>query len=468
MFDPAAWAKRLTLLVPELKEVGGAAELNAAITRSEQEESWAFPSPSAYILPLRESAISTNSNTTLCTIQTVRAEIGILLALNTVSVYGQRQAAGHEAIIQIQPLKKRVQECLLGWEAVPGSPVRYVGGQVQNFSAGLLFWTERYEMIYQLRKGATPSNVGGGGVPAGIQPPESPELGDLWVDTTQTPPLLRVYDNSQWVSVDTDTDTDTIIPAQPTPPTDAVLGNLWVDTSYPVPLLKVYAEDTWHSVDTDTDTIISAQETPPTDASEGTLWVDTSYSPPLLSVFDGADWHAVDTDTQTPAGTSSPDSPAEGALWVDTSSGDKPMLKVFDGAAWVSVDTDTDTDTIIPTQDSPPTGTSTGMLWVDTSNTPPTLKVHDGGAWINVDTNTQTPSGPDAPDNPVAGDLWVNTSLNPPIPFLQVYDGSSWISVDNDTVFQWEGTVWGYWRGTQAEYDAIGIKDSNRLYVIVG
>jgi hypothetical protein len=94
------------------------------------------------------------------------------------------------------------------------------------------------------------------------------------------------------------------------------------------------------------------------------------------------------------------------------------------------------------------------------------LKVYDGGFWINVDTNTQTPNGAVAPSNPQTGDLWVNTALNPPV--LNVYDGASWIAVDNDTVFQWQGVVWGYWRGTQAEYDAIAIKDSNIMYAIVG
>jgi hypothetical protein len=160
-------------------------------------------------------------------------------------------------------------------------------------------------------------------------------------------------------------------------------------------------------------------------------------------------------------GDTAPSFPAIGELWVDTSGG-TPVLKIFDGSGWDSVDT----DTTIPKQTFPPPGASSGDLWVDTSDTPPTLKVYDGGFWINVDTNTQTPNGAVAPSNPQTGDLWVNTALNPPV--LNVYDGASWIAVDNDTVFQWQGVVWGYWRGTQAEYDAIAIKDSNIMYAIVG
>lgn len=161
------------------------------------------------------------------------------------------------------------------------------------------------------------------------------------------------------------------------------------------------------------------------------------------------------------SGDTAPSFPAIGELWVDTSGG-TPVLKIFDGSGWDSVDT----DTTIPKQTFPPPGASSGDLWVDTSDTPPTLKVYDGGFWINVDTNTQTPNGAVAPSNPQTGDLWVNTALNPPV--LNVYDGASWIAVDNDTVFQWQGVVWGYWRGTQAEYDAIAIKDSNIMYAIVG
>jgi hypothetical protein len=142
------------------------------------------------------------------------------------------------------------------------------------------------------------------------------------------------------------------------------------------------------------------------------------------------------------------------------------MLKVYDGASWVTVDTDTDTDTVIPTQDTPPTGTNTGMLWVDTGNAPPTLKVYTGSAWVAVDTDTTTPHGSVAPASPVTGNLWVDTAVNPPV--LNVYTGTAWVAVDNDTVFAWEGEVWGYWKGTQRQYDELGFKDPNRLYVIVG
>lgn len=149
--DIQQWIARITDQVPMLNEVGGAAELDSAYRRSEQEQDWAFPSPSAYVLLLRDIPI-TQTATTVCTIQQMRTTLGVLIAINSTKVYAQREPAGHEAMIEIQPVRDQVMTALLGWAPDPNTtPALAAGGEVRNFSNGLLFWLERFEFIYQLR-----------------------------------------------------------------------------------------------------------------------------------------------------------------------------------------------------------------------------------------------------------------------------------------------------------------------------
>ena len=79
-----------------------------------------------------------------------------------------------------------------------------------------------------------------------------------------------------------------------------------------------------------------------------------------------------------------------------------------------------------------PTAPANGQLWVDTSNNPPELKIYNGASFSLVSFLPSSavitnPSGT-APSSPTLGQLWLDTSTTPDE--LKVYDGSQFVRVD--------------------------------------
>lgn len=79
-----------------------------------------------------------------------------------------------------------------------------------------------------------------------------------------------------------------------------------------------------------------------------------------------------------------------------------------------------------------------GQLWVDTSTNPPVLRVWNGATFSVVSflpgsSVITNPSGT-APSSPVLGQLWQDTSQAPDE--LKMYDGSNWVRVDPDGITQ--------------------------------
>jgi microcystin-dependent protein len=79
-----------------------------------------------------------------------------------------------------------------------------------------------------------------------------------------------------------------------------------------------------------------------------------------------------------------------------------------------------------------PTSPANGQLWVDTSNNPPELKIYNGASFSLVSFLPSSavitnPSGT-APSSPTLGQLWLDTSTTPDE--LKVYDGSQFVRVD--------------------------------------
>jgi microcystin-dependent protein len=88
-----------------------------------------------------------------------------------------------------------------------------------------------------------------------------------------------------------------------------------------------------------------------------------------------------------------------------------------------------------PTQ---PTTPSNGQLWVDTSTNPPLLKVWNGATFTILSFQPgasiiTSPAG-SAPASPALGQLWQDTSQTPDE--LKMYDGSNWVRVDPDGITQ--------------------------------
>jgi microcystin-dependent protein len=79
-----------------------------------------------------------------------------------------------------------------------------------------------------------------------------------------------------------------------------------------------------------------------------------------------------------------------------------------------------------------PTSPANGQLWVDTSNNPPELKIYNGATFSLVSflPSSAVITNPSAsqPASPVLGQLWLDTSQTPDE--LKVYDGSNFVRVD--------------------------------------
>ena len=79
-----------------------------------------------------------------------------------------------------------------------------------------------------------------------------------------------------------------------------------------------------------------------------------------------------------------------------------------------------------------PTSPANGQLWVDTSNNPPELKIYNGATFSLVSflPSSAVITNPSAsqPASPTLGQLWLDTSQTPDE--LKVYDGSNFVRVD--------------------------------------
>ena len=82
------------------------------------------------------------------------------------------------------------------------------------------------------------------GVSSGLTAPTTPANGDAWVDTSVTPPLMRIYNGTKWQSVGSVPQTGTTAPPTPTQ------GEIWIDTTGGVgnALVKVFDGTTFQTV----------------------------------------------------------------------------------------------------------------------------------------------------------------------------------------------------------------------------
>lgn len=88
-----------------------------------------------------------------------------------------------------------------------------------------------------------------------------------------------------------------------------------------------------------------------------------------------------------------------------------------------------------------PTTPYNGQLWIDTSTNPPVVKVWNGVTFTVVSflpgsSITTNPSGT-APATPILGQLWQDTSQTPDQ--LKMYDGANWVRVDPQGITQATG-----------------------------
>jgi len=112
----------------------------------------------------------------------------------------------------------------------------------------------------------------------GITAPLNPKVGQIWVDTSVAPPVIKVYNGTSWLEVK---------PASVDEPTSPYVGQFWLDTTVSPPVLKIYDGANWQVVNSP-----YKGNTAPTSPYVGQIWLDTSVNPPVLKIYDGANWQS--------------------------------------------------------------------------------------------------------------------------------------------------------------------------------
>lgn len=325
----------------------------------------------------------------------------------------------------------------------------------------------------------------------GASAPSNPVNGDVWVDTSASPYVIKVRVSGGWqVSSNYTTNTNQLDDG-------AQLGQTATWTSVAGRPTTLAALDATAASDLDGKTVTYYQAAAPV-GTVNDLWFDTDDGNKLYR-HNGTSWVVVqDAGIAAAAGlasqaqatadykvttfysTSAPASPSTGDLWYNPST---RALQRWSGSAWVTsgnyVDntnqlddgaqlgqtanwtqvanrpttlaaldavaaSDLDGKTITYYQASPPAGT-VNDLWFDTDDGNKLYR-HDGSAWVVVqdagiaaaaglatiakntaDSKITTFYSTSAPSNPAVGDLWYNSSTR----LLQRWSGSTWMSSGN-------------------------------------
>lgn len=142
-FDTALAVLQLRVQVPELHDVGGAADYAAV------KELRHFRAPSAFVIFGAETNTGSVPASPGVCVQESRVEIGVVLALRHYS-----EIRGEQMQQEARVLIGAVRRALIGWRA----PVRgaralaWSGGKVLDYDAGVLLFADMYELQYLLHK----------------------------------------------------------------------------------------------------------------------------------------------------------------------------------------------------------------------------------------------------------------------------------------------------------------------------
>jgi hypothetical protein len=140
---------RLKKLVPELKEVAGAVELEDAISGTKH------TTPNGYVMLLGEDAAPDTNATSVIT-QRVTVTFGVVLAVeNANKSFG---IAVNTSQAQLASLRNKVREAMLGWQPEPEyDPSTYLSGQLVQVQNRVIWWQDKFQTTFHLRKIITES-----------------------------------------------------------------------------------------------------------------------------------------------------------------------------------------------------------------------------------------------------------------------------------------------------------------------
>lgn len=142
-FDHNLVIARLKDQVPELQEVGGAADL-ASIQKLRD-----FRTPSAFVILAVETPVPRQSGAPgAATRQMVQVQFGVVVA-----VRNYRDSKGQAAADDLRPELGRVRDALIGW-VPPGltgaRDCQLVQGKVIDYDTDTLVWTDLYQTQHSI------------------------------------------------------------------------------------------------------------------------------------------------------------------------------------------------------------------------------------------------------------------------------------------------------------------------------
>lgn len=117
-----------------LRQVGASADIEAALKGTVQV-------PAAFVVPIGETP---EKPTTTVMDQRVCLRFGVLLC-----VVNRADAQGAAALSGLEPVRKRLRDCLLGWTPQPetGEPVSFARGRFFRLDAGRLWWLDEFDFF---------------------------------------------------------------------------------------------------------------------------------------------------------------------------------------------------------------------------------------------------------------------------------------------------------------------------------
>lgn len=217
-----------------------------------------------------------------------------------------------------------------------------------------------------LRKEATWDSVGESIFKDTIQP-ENPEIDQLWLNTNITPNLLMRWDGDEWVksgvSMPEDIGAEDRIVKGVTPPSYPYANLMWLDTSVTPHVMKIFDGTDWVNTSPTKPADIFAEpkipifNTPPASPELDRLWLDTSTVPNSWKRWNGSAWvKASPTNVQDIGGYTkqevnnalankegtiarsgtAPTNPVTNQFWIDTSS-NPAQWKRWDGSSWSAI-----------------------------------------------------------------------------------------------------------------------------------
>lgn len=130
---------RLKTTVAQLRQVGGAMELDDVLTNDAR-----IDCPAAFVVPLDDLPGGDEAFTGRV-IQRVTGTVAIVLCLDN-----YRDELGEETLMDLNQLRVAVRKALLGWvpDAETGEPVTAGSGRLMEFTGGRTWWADEYQIVY--------------------------------------------------------------------------------------------------------------------------------------------------------------------------------------------------------------------------------------------------------------------------------------------------------------------------------